>query len=185
MESYKERTVSHGKILGLGKWWGEKPLVLTRAIILASLFEASEESDKWPDDLDVFFALMCFDNAGMWKRKEKPLPAALCHPHAQDNEQDLFTDSKTWRRGGKRERRARRDLLEKRVFYTMGHTAQREFCCRVEEMDGPPEESWSEINAYCCIATFIFPRRRQLEFPAEGGGPGAGTWWVVGAAAWT
>jgi hypothetical protein len=32
LESYKERKANHAQILKtLGKWWGEKPMVLTRA----------------------------------------------------------------------------------------------------------------------------------------------------------
>ena len=37
LESYKERKANHAQILKtLGKWWGEKPMVLTRAIIIAN-----------------------------------------------------------------------------------------------------------------------------------------------------
>ena len=149
LESYKERTVSHGKILSLGKWWGEKPMVLTRAIIIAALFEASDDPARWPEDLEIFFKLMCLDNAGMWKRKEKSLPAEICHPHAREMEKLLFAGPETWAKRLSAEERASRENLEKRVFYTLGHARQRDFCCRVEEMDGPPQESWVEINAYC------------------------------------
>src|SRR6266567_5253696 len=31
------------------------------------------------------------------------------------------------------------------------HAEQRDYCCRVEEIDGPSEESWREINAYLSI----------------------------------
>ena len=59
LESYKERRVSHGKVLTLGKWWGEKPLVLTRAIILITRqlvyatvdFIASDEKEASADSL--------------------------------------------------------------------------------------------------------------------------------------
>jgi adenine-specific DNA methylase len=149
LESYKERTVSHGKILSLGKWWGEKPMVLTRAIIIAALFEASDDPARWPEDLEIFFKLMCLDNAGMWKRKEKSLPAEICHPHAREMEKLLFAGPEIWAKRLSAEERASRENLEKRVFYTLGHARQRDFCCRVEEMDGPPQESWVEINAYC------------------------------------
>ena len=38
LESYKERDAKGSKALSsLGKWWGAKPLVLTRAIILAAV----------------------------------------------------------------------------------------------------------------------------------------------------
>lgn len=150
LESFLERSVTHGKLLNsLGKWWGAKPFVLTRAIILGALFEASDDPARWPEDLEIFLKLMCLDNAGMWKRKNESLPALLCHPHAREMEKLLFEDRETWAQKMTAEQRAARENLEKRVFYTLGFTTQRPYCCRVEETDGPPEESWAEINAYC------------------------------------
>ena len=65
LESFLERDARTGKILSsLGKWWGAKPIVLTRAVILASLFEASDDPERWPEDLEIFFKLMCFDSCG-------------------------------------------------------------------------------------------------------------------------
>ena len=131
----------------LGKWWGSKPLVLTRAIILAAVFPASDDPERWPDDLDIFLKCMCLDNAGMWKRKTSVLPAELCEPMATGEELEaLFDENGRWKRRGLD--RQMREELERRVFYTMDHTAQREYCCRVEEIDGPSPESWEEINNY-------------------------------------
>jgi putative DNA methylase len=150
LESFLERSVTHGKLLNsLGKWWGAKPFVLTRAIILGSLFEASDDPARWPEDLEIFLKLMCLDNAGMWKRKNESLPATLCYPLAHEMEKLLFDDRESWARKMSAEQRAARETLEKRAFYTLGFTAQRPYCCRVEEVDGPPEESWAEINGYC------------------------------------
>lgn len=148
LESYKERDAKGAKILSsLGKWWGAKPMVLVRAIVIGTVMPASETPEQWPDDLEVFLRCMCLDNAGMWKRKNKRLPAALCYPMATEEERaELFTEEgKKWRIRGVREKRLE---LEKRVFYSMNHTEQREYCLRVEEIDGPPEESWRVINAY-------------------------------------
>lgn len=147
LESYIERLPYVGKPLNsLGKWWGVKPLVLARAIILGSVFPASDDPERWPNDLDIFLKCMCFDNAGMWKRKTKPLPASICYPYASPEEcEELFEGNDKWRRGAPR---GLKQALEKRVFYTLGHTEQREYCCRVEEIDGPPEESREEINSY-------------------------------------
>jgi adenine-specific DNA methylase len=40
LESYLERDARTGKVLNsLGKWWGTKPIVLTRAVILGSLLQ--------------------------------------------------------------------------------------------------------------------------------------------------
>ena len=148
LESYKERDAKGAKVLAsLGKWWGAKPLVLVRAIVIGTVFPASEDPDRWPDDLEVFLKIMCLDNAGMWKRKTVPLPATLCCPQATSKERkELFEeDGERWQRGAPSDLR---QALERRVFYTLGHTQQREYCCRVEEIDGPPDESWVEINAY-------------------------------------
>ncbi len=161
LESYLERDARTGKILNsLGKWWGTKPIVLTRAVILASLFEASDDPDRWREDLEIFFKLMCFDSAGMWKRRNEnlgeisakpphPRFVELCHPLAHLEEADLFKNEKAWRPRMSDEDRIRREALEKRVFWTLDHATQRRYTGRVEEIDGPPEESWHEINAYC------------------------------------
>jgi putative DNA methylase len=150
LESYKERKSGASQFLNsLGKWWGSKPLVLIRALILGALFESSEDPDQWQRDLSIFLKLMCLDDAGMWKRKTKPLPASLCYPHATDDEKFLFTDMHTWARRQKAADRDVRARLERRVFYTLSHEQQRAFCCRVEEIDGPADECWEDINSYC------------------------------------
>jgi len=148
LESFKERDAKGSKVLSsLGKWWGSKPLVLTRAILLAAVFPASDDPDSWPRDLEVFLKCMCLDDAGMWRRKTASLPAGLCMQMATEKEKRaLFGEDEKWKRSGLD--RGMKEALEKRVFYTLGHTAQREYCCRVEEMDGPSEESWKEINTY-------------------------------------
>ena len=146
IESYMERRVSHGKVLSLGKWWGEKPLVLTRAIILGTVFPASEDPERWPNDLAIFLRCMTLDNAGMWKRKTEAIAAELCYPLATEIEKaELFQDPERWARGSDADQKTN---LEKRVFYTLEYVEQRQYCCRVEQIDGPPEESWLEINAY-------------------------------------
>ena len=157
LESYKERDAKGAKVLSsLGKWWGAKPLVLVRAIVIGAVFPASEDPDRWPDDLEIFMKIMCLDNAGMWKRKSETLPAAVCYPQATDEErEELFDETgDRWQRGAPSDLR---QGLERRVFYTMSHTEQREFCCRVEEIDGPPESSWAEINAYLSTEARTLP----------------------------
>ncbi len=157
LESYIERDAKGAKALSsLGKWWGGKPLVLTRAIILGAVFPASNDPQRWPDDLDIFLRCMTLDNAGMWKRKTDALPAKLCYPQATTSEKvELFDDPETWKRRGIA--RERRQALEKRAFYTLDYTEQRDYCCRVEQIDGPPDESWVEINAYLGTTASTLP----------------------------
>ena len=161
--------MSHGKLLSLGKWWGEKPFVLTRAIILGCVFPASEDPAKWPEDLEIFLRCMCFDSDGMWKRKTKRLPKEICLPEASvDETSALFDENQKWKRSTKasaldaatifEEEAADKNLLswfrskqaglEKRVFDRLSHAEQRPYCCRVDEVDGPPEASWVAINDY-------------------------------------
>ncbi len=166
LESYLERDARTGKVLNsLGKWWGTKPVVLTRAVIIASLFEASDDPARWPQDLEIFFRLMCFDTDGMWKRRNEDLAAnsskppaprfsELCFALADEEEKELFREEIYWRPRLNQEGRDRREALERRVFYTLNHPTQRQYCRRVEEIDGPPEESWVAINAYCGTTAF-------------------------------
>jgi hypothetical protein len=119
--------------------------VLTRSVILGSLLEASDDSDRWPEDLEVFLKLLCFDNAGMWKRRNEglkeisfrpPWPrfVELCHPHARPDELDLFwpdIEEIRWRPRMTDDELERREALEKRVFYTLGHEVQRRYCKRM------------------------------------------------------
>lgn len=157
LESYKERDAKGSKALSsLGKWWGAKPIVLVRAIVIGTVFPASEDPERWPDDLDIFMKLMCLDNSGMWKRMVAALPAELCYPQATAKERtELFDENgERWKRGAPSDLRG---VLERRVFYTLGHTAQREYCCRVEEIDGPSPESWAEINAYLDTSAKTLP----------------------------
>lgn len=161
LESYIERLPYVGKPLNsLGKWWGSKPLVLTRAIILAAVFPASDDPERWPSDLEIFLKCMCLDNAGMWKRKTESLSAELCLPLASSVERiELFDDEGKWKKRGID--RSMKEALEKRVFYTMDHTAQREYCCRVEQIDGPTSGSWQEINAYLQTTATSLPELVQ------------------------
>src|SRR5690625_3633250 len=72
-ESYKERKAGAGQTLtGLGKWWGRKPLVLVRAIILGLLMPASDDPEK---DREMFLALMTMDDDGLKQRRTKSITA--------------------------------------------------------------------------------------------------------------
>lgn len=121
LESFLERDARTGKVLNsLGKWWGAKPIVLTRAILIGSLLPASKDPNDWPRDLEIFFKLMCFDSAGMWKRRidnlkaisnKPPHPAfaSVCKERADEKDADLFTAAGGWKprmTDAERERRA-------------------------------------------------------------------------------
>ena len=84
-KSYKERMAGANQaITALGKWWGRKPLVLVRAIILGLLLPATDNPDA---DREIFLALMSMDD-GMLRRLDGALPAQtvyeLCTPRERD-----------------------------------------------------------------------------------------------------
>ncbi len=147
IESYIERDAKGSKLLSsLAKWWGAKPIVLSRALLIGTVMPANEDPGKWPEDLEIFLRLMTLDPDGMWHRKVKPLPAATCWPHASAREKaTLFSSEERWKaRADKSERLG----LERRVFSAWEFTRQREYCCRVDQIDGPPPESWKRVNEY-------------------------------------
>lgn len=66
-ETQKERKAGSGQTLtGLGSYWkGRKPLILTRACVLASLLPATEDLDR---DVAIFEMLMGFSDEAMRRR---------------------------------------------------------------------------------------------------------------------
>jgi len=70
IETQKERKAGSGQTLtGLGSYWkGRKPLVLTRALVLASLMPASENLER---DVEILEMLMGMDAQGLARRLPK------------------------------------------------------------------------------------------------------------------
>lgn len=67
-EAFKERKAGAGQTLtGLGKWWGRKPLVLVRALLLGVLLPATDDPKK---DMKIFLKLMAMDEEGLKLRKK-------------------------------------------------------------------------------------------------------------------
>lgn len=66
-EAQQERTsVQSQTLTGLGSYWkGRKPLILVRAIVLASLLPPTDDAQA---DLALFEKLMAFDNEGLARR---------------------------------------------------------------------------------------------------------------------
>jgi adenine-specific DNA methylase len=65
-ESFRERKAVSGQTLtGLGKWWGRKPLILIRAVILGMLMPASGDAKR---DREIFLKILTMDDDGVWER---------------------------------------------------------------------------------------------------------------------
>ena len=148
-ESYKERKANYSQTLtGLGKWWGRKPLVMVRAVILGLLMPASKDPRK---DREVFLALLTMDEEGLWRRKSGNIPLKAVYSRLSPEERtewfgfDAEPDRPRLRKGTKAADRAR---LQRIVFERMGYDEKLKWCDRPEHMEGPSADAWKGINQH-------------------------------------
>lgn len=83
-ETYKERKSGAGQILtGLGKWWGRKPLVYARALLLGILLPASDDIKR---DTEIYMKLLGLSERELLKRKNKKLEPIVVYEYMTDEE---------------------------------------------------------------------------------------------------
>jgi adenine-specific DNA methylase len=147
-ESYKERKAGSGQTLtGLGKWWGRKPLILIRASILGMLMPASDNPQK---DRDIFLKVLTMDVDGLWQRRSKSIPAKTLYEWLPEQEAKLFFDDNgrggvRWTKGLSQETK---DEITRRYFDHLSYDEKLEYCDRPEQIDGPSERAWKDINTH-------------------------------------
>ena len=146
-ESYKERKSNLGQTLtGLGKWWGRKPLVLVRAILLGLLVPAGTDPAK---DREVFLRALTMDADGLLARKNKSIPAArVAELVSADERNGLFDTGDGKARWVSSRHRKARTRLEHLAFNRMPYEERLTYCLRPEQIDGPRHESWRVINGH-------------------------------------
>ena len=142
-ESYKERKANYSQTLtGLGKWWGRKPLILVRAAILGLLLPATDNPTK---DREIFLKILTMDDEGMWQRKKTNITGKVLKEYLSPSEKNTYFDGDRLCRGLSPEEK---EELQKTVFLRMGYDERLKYSYRPEEIDGPSEETWKEINDY-------------------------------------
>jgi adenine-specific DNA methylase len=146
-ESYKERKANYSQTLtGAGKWWGRKPLLLVRATILGLLMPATANPAK---DREVFLKVLTMDGPGLWERKDKSIPMTELYARLTLREQtEWFVETKAedkpkYKKGVKADERKR---LQRLVFSRLSYDEKLDYCCRPEQIDGPPSNVWTDIN---------------------------------------
>ncbi len=148
-ESYKERKANSSQTLtGLGKWWGRKPLILVRAVILGLLVPATEDPRK---DLEFFLALLTMDEDGLWRRKHNNIPLREVYGLLSPAErQQWFTDAADPNRPKLKPglKATDRQRLQRIVFDRMSYDEKLNWCVRPEHLDGPSPDAWQRINEH-------------------------------------
>jgi len=167
-EAYKERKANNSQTLTrLGKWWGRKPLILVRASILGMLMPASDNPKK---DREIFLKILTMDDDGTWQRCKGEIPAAAWREAAPPEIRDEYFGARGFKQGMTDEEKEevctqiweslddadRKDLddqrrrpIPNRADFDELHYAERiKHCDRPENVSGPCEAAWVEINAH-------------------------------------
>jgi putative DNA methylase len=167
-ESYKERKAGSSQTLtGLGKWWGRKPLILVRACILGMLMPASNDPKR---DREIFLKILTMDDDGTWQRQKGDIPIKAWREVAPAKIQDKYFGARGFQRGISDEekefvlaeiweglsdqQRARLDEQRKRPipdraeFDALPYSERLDICERPENVAGPLEAAWDDINAH-------------------------------------
>ena len=148
-ESYKERTGHLTQTLtGLGKWWGRKPLVLVRAVIIGLLLPISDDPKR---DREIFLKIMTMDEDGLWQRKSKTIPPEELYNHLRESERAKWFDlelSKIKPTLKKDLSKEEKTSLQNIVFWRLTYDEKLDYCDRPEQITGPSESSWIDINAH-------------------------------------
>lgn len=145
-ESYKERKANLGQTLtGLGKWWGRKPLVLVRAVVLGLLMPASDNPQK---DREIFLKIMTMDKNGLHLRRNKSIKAADAREVLTAREAELYLNVAAipkWKTGLSSEEK--REAVEK-AWNRFTYDKKLTYCLRPEAVENRTADDWKEINRH-------------------------------------
>ena len=110
------------------------------------LMPASDDPKK---DREIFLKLMTMDEEGLWRRRRGNIPAAEVYQYATETEREFYFTRKgdkwQWKKSASREDR---EHMQRRAFNRMSYDEKLSYCMRPEEIEGPSEEAWKEINAH-------------------------------------
>jgi putative DNA methylase len=182
-EAYKERKAGASQTLtGLGKWWGRKPLILVRASIVGMLMPASNDAKK---DREIFLKILTMDDDGTWQRQKGDIPVAAWLEVAPQIIAEKYFTARGFQRGLSDEEKQealdliwesldesarealdnqrRRPISDREKFDAMPYAERITHCERPENLSGPSEAAWREINAHLnTTATNIQQLVKQL-----------------------
>ena len=148
-EAQKERMSGRAQTLtGLGSFWkGRKPLILVRAIVLASLLPATDDA---PSDLALFEKIMAFDDEGLARRAlaANAFSATELQEMIPISDPERYFGARGWRRDVTDDDKL---VLYRRALATLSSYEEKAgIGKRPEEVDQDwlYEPVWAEINRH-------------------------------------
>ena len=148
-ESYKERKANLSQTLtGLGKWWGRKPLILIRAVLLGALMPATDNPKK---DREIFLKLLTMDDEGLLIRKFKNLTVKDIYINLNDTEKlKYFTSDSTKNKPNFLEtiNQEQRVILQQKAFNNLSYDEKLKYCNRPEHIKNISTKEWNKINEH-------------------------------------
>lgn len=155
-ESYNERKSGNGQTLpSIGKWWGRKPLVMVRAALIGLLMPPSDDPKR---DREIFLNIMTMDDAGLWRRKAKNIRYSDVFDLLTEEERGRYFDLEQVESGkaihhcidsnSREEKREIKETIQRLAFGRLPYDEKLRYCDRPEEIEGPSERAWTEINAH-------------------------------------
>jgi putative DNA methylase len=145
-ESYKERKANLGQTLtGLGKWWGRKPLILVRAVIIGLLMPVSDNPKK---DREIFLKILTMDADGLWQRCKGITAKEVYEGSSEVEKEKYFNISGKSIKWNSQNLKKECDHLTRKYFDSLSYDEKLEYCDRPEQVSGASPEAWIEINAH-------------------------------------
>ncbi|WP_418775838.1 anti-phage-associated DUF1156 domain-containing protein [Intestinibacter bartlettii] len=148
-ESYKERKAGGNQTLtGLGKWWGRKPLILVRAIVIASLMPCTNNKNK---DMEIFLKILSMDESGLELRKNKTITIKELLVNSTDEEKEYFfvcENNQYLPRYKNKITKKDKDRFQMIIFNRLSYDEKLKYCLRPEELDNIRQSDWIDINTH-------------------------------------
>ncbi|MBW2165399.1 MAG: DNA methylase, partial [Deltaproteobacteria bacterium] len=98
-----------------------------------------------------FLKILTMDDDGLWQRRSKSIPAKVIQASLSEEEwNELITDQEgnlkhTWSTGLSSKEK---EQVLRKVFDQLSYDEKLTYCDRPEQIDGPGEEAWLEINTH-------------------------------------
>jgi putative DNA methylase len=145
-ESYKERKAGAGQTLtGLGKYWGRKPLILVRSVIIGLLMPASNDPKK---DREIFLKILTMDSDGLWQRCKGITAKEVYEWSSEKDKEKYFNAIGKSVRWNNQNPKKECDGLTRKYFDNLSYDEKIEYCDRPEQILGASPEAWIQINAH-------------------------------------